>query len=138
MTLTTVKELTPAQKAACTRASKKADAAYEEMIAPAYSKWVEALDRFSPIRDAYIAKLQAKRDEAIAEINRQYEEDYAIQMAQYNHMMKPTDDALDTARKNAWAIYKDEIMNAICISSDSNLPQCICWCAECRENRGGK
>ena len=98
-------QLTSAQKAARTRSMKKADAAYEEMIAPEYTKWVEALDRNVPIRDAYIAKLEAKRDEAIAEINRQYEEDYAIQMAQFNHMMKPTDDALELARKNAWAIY---------------------------------
>ena len=98
-------ELTPAQKATRTRAMKKADAAYEEMIAPEYTKWVEALDKYAPIRDAYIAKLEAKRDAAIAEINRQFEEDYAIQMAQFNHMMKSTDDALELARKNAWAIY---------------------------------
>lgn len=26
----------------------------------------------------------------------------------------------------------------ICISSDSNLPECICWCAECREQREAK
>ena len=110
MTLTTVKELTPAEKARRTRAQKKADAAYEEMVAPAYTKWVEALDRFCPIRDAYIAKLEAKRDEAIAEINRQFEEDYAIQMAQYNHMMKPTQDVLDEARANAWAMHKNAIM----------------------------
>jgi hypothetical protein len=109
MTLT-IQTLTPAQKAARTRAMNKANAAYEEMVAPAYTKWVEALDRFCPIRDAYIAKLEAKRDEAIAEINRQFEEDYAIQMAQYNHMMKPTQDALDEARKNAWEIHKDGIM----------------------------
>ena len=104
------KELTPAEKARRTRAQKKADAAYEEMVAPAYTKWVEALDRFCPIRDAYIAKLEAKRDEAIAEINRQFEEDYAIQMAQYNHMMKPTQDVLDEARANAWTMHKDAIM----------------------------
>jgi hypothetical protein len=109
MTLT-IKELTPAQKSQRTRAMKKAHAAYEEMIAPEYTAWVEALDRFSPIRDAYIAKLQAKRDAAIAEINRQYEEDYAIQMAQYDHMMKPTDDALEIARNKAWEIHKDAIM----------------------------
>jgi hypothetical protein len=105
-----LQNLTPAQKAARTRAANKANAAYEEMVAPAYTKWLEALDRFSPIRDAYIAKLEAKRDEAIAEINRQFEEDYAIQMAQYNHMMKPTQDVLDEARANAWAIHKDTIM----------------------------
>lgn len=107
---TTVQQLTPAQKAALTRSANKANIAYDEMIAPEYTKWVKALDRFCPIRDAYIAKLQAKRDEAIAEINRQYEEDYAIQMAQYNHMMKPTQDALDEARKNAWAIYGPAIV----------------------------
>jgi hypothetical protein len=104
------KELTPAEKARRTRAQKKADAAYEEMVAPAYTKWVEALDRNCPIRDAYIAKLEAKRDAAIAEINRQFEEDYAIQMAQYNHMMKPTQDVLDEARANAWTMHKDAIM----------------------------
>jgi hypothetical protein len=109
MTLT-IQTLTPAQKAARTRAMNKANAAYEEMIAPAYSKWVEALDRNAPIRDGYIAKLEAKRDAAIAEINRQFEEDYAIQMAQFNHMMKPTQDVLDEARKNAWEIHKDGIM----------------------------
>jgi hypothetical protein len=105
-----LQNLTPAQKAARTRAANKANVAYDEMVAPAYAKWLEALDRFSPIRDAYIAKLEAKRDEAIAEINRQFEEDYAIQMAQYNHMMKPTQDVLDEARANAWAIHKDTIM----------------------------
>jgi hypothetical protein len=108
--MTTSTDLTPAQKAQRTRSMKKAHAAYEEMIAPEYKAWIEALDRFSPIRDAYIAKLQAKRDAAIVEINRQYEEDYAIQMAQYNHMMKPTDDALEIARSNAWEIHKDAIM----------------------------
>jgi len=109
-TETAVTQLTPAEKARRTRAANKANAAYEEMVAPAYAKWLEALDRFSPIRDAYIAKLEAKRDEAIAEINRQFEEDYALQMAQYNHMMKPTQDVLDEARANAWAIHKDTIM----------------------------
>jgi esterase/lipase len=102
--------LTSAQKSARTRSMKKANVAYEEMIAPEYTKWVEALDQFAPIRDAYIAKLEAKRDEAIAEINRQYEEDYAIQMAQFNHMMKPTDDALELARENAWVIYGSAIV----------------------------
>ena len=109
MTLT-IKELTPAQKAQRTRSQNKANAAYEEMIASAYTKWVAALDRNAPIRDAYIDKLQAKRDAAIAEINRQYEEDYAIQMAQFDHMMKPTDDALELARKNAWDIWGQAIV----------------------------
>jgi hypothetical protein len=106
----TIKELTPAQKAQRTRSQNKANAAYEEMIAPAYTKWLDALDRNAPIRDAYIEKLQAKRDAAIAEIERQYEEDYAIQMAQFNHMMKPTDDVLELARKNAWAIWGKAII----------------------------
>ena len=110
MSETTVQQLTPSQKAALTRSANKANIAYDEMVAPEYTKWVNALDRFCPIRDAYIAKLQAKRDEAIAEINRQYEEDYAIQMAQFNHMMKPTQDALDEARANAWAIYGPAIV----------------------------
>jgi hypothetical protein len=109
MTLT-IKELTPAQKAQRTRSANKANAAYEEMVASAYVKWLDALDRNAPIRDAYIDKLQAKRDAAIAEINRQYEEDYAIQMAQFNHMMKPTNDALALARKNAWAIWGQAII----------------------------
>lgn len=108
--MNTTTDLTPAQKAQRTRAKNKAKAAYEEMIAPAYSKWVEALDRNAPIRDGYIAKLETKRDAAIAEINRQFEEDYAIQMTQFNHMMKPTQDALDEARNNAWEIHKDGIM----------------------------
>jgi len=47
-------DLTPAQKAARTRAMKKADQAYEEMIAPEYTQWVEALDRLCPPRDAVI------------------------------------------------------------------------------------
>jgi len=105
-----VSTLTSAQKAARTRSMNKASAAYEEMIAPEYTKWVEALDQYAPIRDTYIAKLEAKRDAAIAEINRQYEEDYAIQMAQFNHMMKSTDDALELARENAWAIYGPAIV----------------------------
>jgi hypothetical protein len=24
---------------------------------------------------------------------------------------------------------------AVCVSSDSKLPECKCWCAECQENR---
>jgi hypothetical protein len=27
--------------------------------------------------------------------------------------------------------------HAVCISSDSNLPECKCWCAECKENKKG-
>jgi hypothetical protein len=98
-------ELTPAQKAQRTRTHKKAYAIMDKSVEPQYKEWEAALDRFCPIRDAYIAKLQEKRDAAIAEINRQYEEDYAIQMAQFDHMMKPTQDAYDNARKEAWAIY---------------------------------
>jgi hypothetical protein len=29
-------------------------------------------------------------------------------------------------------------IHPICISSDSNLPECLCWCAECREQREAK
>jgi hypothetical protein len=50
-----------------------------------------------PIRDILLKK------SVILQINRQYEEDYA--MAQFEHMMKPTQDAYDNARKKAWAVY---------------------------------
>ena len=82
----------------------------DQSVEPQYKEWEAALDRFCPIRDAYIAKLQEKRDAAIAKINRQYEEDYAIQMAQFKHMMKPTQDDLDEARAKAWAIYGPAIV----------------------------
>jgi len=100
-----VADLTPAQKAKRTRAHKKAYAIMDQAVEPQYKKWEAALNRFAPIRDRYIDQLQAERDAAIAEINRKYEEQYAIQMAQFEHMMKPTQDAYDKARKEAWAVY---------------------------------
>lgn len=98
-------DLTPAQKAKRTRLHKKAYAIMDQTVAPQYKEWEAALERNCPIRDRYIAKLQAERDAAIAEINRKYEEDYAIQMAQFEHMMKPTQEAYDKAREEAWAVY---------------------------------
>jgi hypothetical protein len=26
-------------------------------------------------------------------------------------------------------------IHPICISSDSKLPECLCWCAECKEQK---
>jgi hypothetical protein len=98
-------DLTSAQKAKRTRLHKKAYAFMDQAVQPQYKEWEAALDRNCPIRDRYIAKLQAERDAAIAEINRKYEEDYAIQMAQFEHMMKPTQEAYDKAREQAWAGY---------------------------------
>ena len=97
--------LTPAEKAKRTRLHKKAYAIMDQTVAPQYKEWEAALNRFAPIRDRYIDQLQAERDAAIAEINRKYEEQYAIQMAQFEHMMKPTQEAYDKAREEAWAIY---------------------------------
>jgi len=98
-------DLTASQKAKRTRLHKKAYAIMDQTVAPPYEKWEAALDRNCAIRDRYIAKLQAERDAAIAEINRKYEEDYAIQIAQFEHMMKPTQDAYDKAREEAWVVY---------------------------------
>lgn len=81
----------------------------DETVAPQQKQWEQALDRNCPIRDRYIAKLQAERDAAIAEINRKYEEDYAIQMAQFEHMMKPTQDAYDAARAAAWKVLLETL-----------------------------
>lgn len=98
-------ELTSAQKAQRTRAHKKAYAIMDQSVEPQQKAWEAALEIFCPIRDAQIAELQAKRDAAIAEINRQYEEDYAVEMAKFEQLMKPTHDAYDKARKEAWAVY---------------------------------
>jgi len=104
-------DLTPAQKAKRTRLHKKAYAVMVQSVEPQYTEWEKALDRYCPIRDRYIAKLQTERDAAIAEINRKYEEDYAIQMAQFEHMMKPTQEAYNKASEEAWAVYS-ATMNA--------------------------
>lgn len=108
--MTTTTDLTPAQKAQRTRLIRKANSAYEEMIAPEYTQWVEALDRFCPSRDAVIDSLQIKRDAAIALIEAEYEKEYNAVMESFNNLMKPTQDALDKARDNAWEIYKDQIV----------------------------
>jgi hypothetical protein len=108
--MTTTTDLTPAQKAQRTRSMKKANAAYEEMIAPAYQQWVEALDRFVPPRDAVIDGLETKRDAAIALITAEFQKEYDAVMESYNNLMKPTQDVLDEARNNAWEIHKDGIM----------------------------
>lgn len=101
---------TPAQKAARTRRSNKADAAYNAMYAFEYSQWVEALDKFCPPRDSVIDALEKKRDEAIAKIQAQFKEEYDAVMESFNNLMKPTDDALNQKRDEAWEIYKDEIL----------------------------
>jgi hypothetical protein len=101
---------TPAEKANRTRSMKKADAAYEAMIEPTYTKWVEALNSFCPARDAVIAELDAKRDAAIAKIEAEHEKEYNAVMEAFIKDMKPTQDALDEARNSAWEIYKDGIM----------------------------
>ena len=108
--MNTTTDLTPAQKAQRTRAMNKANAAYEEMVAPTYKQWVEALDRFCPPRDAVIDGLEAKRDAAIALITAEFQKEYDAVMESFNNLMKPTQDALDEARDNAWEIHKDGIM----------------------------
>lgn len=108
--MNTTADLTPAQKAARTRSMKKADQAYEEMIAPEYTKWVEALHRFCPPRDAVIETLQSKRDAAIAKIEAEYQKEYDAVMESFNNLMKPTQDALDQARDNAWKIHKNAML----------------------------
>lgn len=108
--MTTTTDLTPAQKAQRTRSMKKANAAYEEMVAPTYTQWVEALDRFCPPRDAVIDALETKRDAAIAAIQAEYKKEYDAVMQSFDNLMKPTQDALDKARDNAWEIHKDGIM----------------------------
>jgi predicted P-loop ATPase/GTPase len=103
-------DLTPAQKAARTRLAKKAEQAYEEMIAPEYTQWVEALDRLCPPRDAVIEALQKSRDEAIAKIEADYQKGYDAVMESYNNLMKPTQDALDQARDKAWEMHKNAML----------------------------
>ncbi len=105
-----INELTPAQKAARTRRSNKADAAYNAMYAFEYSQWVEALDKFCPPRDSVIDALEKKRDEAIAKIQAQFKEEYDAVMESFNNLMKPTSDVLNQKRDKAWEIYKDEIL----------------------------
>jgi len=105
-----ITELTPAQKAARTRRSNKADAAYNAMYAFEYSQWVEALDKFCPPRDSVIDALEKKRDEAIAKIQAQFKEEYDAVMESFNNLMKPTSDALNQKRDKAWEIYKNEIL----------------------------
>jgi hypothetical protein len=102
-----LENLTPAEKAKRTRLHKKAYAVMVQSVEPQYKEWEKALDRNCPIRDRYIAKLKAERDAAIAEINRKYQEDYEIQMAQFHHMMKPAQDAYDKAREEAWVVYHE-------------------------------
>ena len=102
-----LENLTPAEKAKRTRLHKKAYAIMAAAVEPQYTKWEEALIRNIPIRDRYIANLEAERDAAIAEINRKYEEQYAIQIAQFEHMMKPTQDAYEKAREEAWVVYHE-------------------------------
>lgn len=104
-------ELTKAQKAADTRAFNKAYAQYEMVMETANAKYEAELDRFCPIRDAYIAKLEAKRDAAIAKANAEYEEQYEIQMAQYEHIMKPAKEAHCKAQDEAWAKYVAPVIN---------------------------
>jgi hypothetical protein len=102
-----IENLTPAQKAKRTRLHKKAYAVMDQAVAPQFKEWEAALNRNCPIRDRYIAKLKAERDAAIAEINRKYQEDYEIQIAQFEHMMKPTQDAYEKAREEAWVVYHE-------------------------------
>ena len=107
-----LENLTPAEKAKRTRLHNKAYAIMDQTVEPQYKKWEAELNRFVPIRDQYIAKLQAERDAAIAEINRKYEEGYAIQMAQFEHMMKPAQEAYDKVREQAWAVYRETMKDA--------------------------
>lgn len=104
-------ELTKTQKAADTRAFNKAYEQYEKVMETANAKYEAELDRFCPIRDAYIAKLEAKRDAVIAKANAEYEEQYAIQMAQFEHMIKPAKEAHCKAQDEAWAKYVTPVIN---------------------------
>ena len=107
-----LENLTPAEKAKRTRLHKKAYAVMVQSVDPQYKEWEKALDLNCQIRDRYIAKLRAERDAAIAEINRKYQESYEIQMDQFDHMMKPTQDAYDKAREEAWVVYYETMKEA--------------------------
>jgi len=108
--MNTATNLTPAEKAARTRRTNKAWIAKDEMVAPEYTAWVKALDRFCPPRDSVIDALEKKRDEAIAKIQAEFEQEYNTVMESFNNLMKPTSDALDQARSKAWEIWKDDCL----------------------------
>ena len=105
-------KITPAEKAARTRAYNKANAIYESTIEPQYQEWVEAVDRFCPPRDAVIAGLEAKRDEAIAKIEAEYQKEYDAVMESFRNLMQPTQDKLDKARSEAWAVLRESLAKA--------------------------
>jgi hypothetical protein len=108
--MNTATKLTPAEKAARTRRINKAWIAKDEMVASEYNAWVKALDSFCPPRDSVIDALEKKRDEAIAKIQAEFEQEYNAVMESFNNLMKPTSDALDQARSKAWEIWKDDCL----------------------------
>ena len=108
--MNTETNLTPAEKAARTRRINKAWIAKDEMVASEYNAWVKALDSFCPPRDSVIDALEKKRDEAIAKIQAEFEQEYNAVMESFNNLMKPTNDALDQARAKAWEIWGNDCL----------------------------
>ena len=102
--------LTPAEKSRRTRATNKAWADYEKMIEPEYKEYVAALDEHCPIRDGKIAQLDAERMAAISKIEDEFEKRVAVLQDEFEISIKPQVDALETARENGWAVYRDGLL----------------------------
>ncbi len=96
---------TPAEKRRWTRAFNKAYAIMDQTVEPEYKEWVAALDDHCTIRDAKLAQLDAERMAAISKIEDEFELRYSTVSEEFKNAMKPTQDAYDKAREEAFVVF---------------------------------
>ena len=101
-------DMTPAQKAARTRAIKKAWAKFDEQMKPLDDAYYAFAETLYPERNRIIDEAEAQRDLIIAEANAKCQEIWDEQMAKFDKAMETLETERTTKRHEAFAILKEE------------------------------
>ena len=101
-------DMTPAQKAAQTRAVNKAWAKYDEHCKPANDAYYAFAETLYPERNRIIDEAEAQRDLIIAEAEAKCQAIWDAEMAKFDKAMETLEIERTTKRHEAFAILKEE------------------------------
>jgi hypothetical protein len=101
-------DMTPAQKAARTRAMNKIWAEYEMRIQPSNDAFYAFAETLYPERDRIIDEAEAERDRVIAEAEAKCQAIRDLAMAKFEKIMEPLEAERTAIRKVAYEIVKTE------------------------------
>jgi hypothetical protein len=101
-------DMTPAQKAARTRAINKAWAKYDEVCKPSNDAFYAFAETLYPERNRIIDEAEAQRDLIIAEANAKCQAIWDAEMAKFDKQMETLEIERTTKRHEAFEILKAE------------------------------